>query len=704
MEKKENENFKEEATKQEYLEEKQENLLEEETIKTEELMLQNLVEDEKIEGKPETQQEEMEKEIKQKEDLKEKEISEEIEHEKKEQEETIVNKQEELTSETEKEIKIEESSKNEKTENVPIENDTQKVVSLEKENMKHEIENTSKQKSEKSEKEENEKKEPAYTVVNNHEKGKRKLATIITVTIVVLAILFFSVIFSLGNMGNDKILKGVSILGIEVGDLPVEKAKEKLSDAIESRFQDENNTLILKRGETELSVTANTFNAKFDLDKAIAQAHNIGRDGNIVTNNYAILFTRLFKKQIEPELYLDEELLSSAIADANSKLVDKVVENSYYIEGKELVIVKGKAGYSIHQEELKNKIYAQLKNIHTNYQEIEIPTIYKEPDAINLEKIRREIYKEPQDAYVSKNPTTVHVHVDGVDFGISMEEAKKLIEEEKEEYKIPLKITTPKKTIKDLGEEAFPDTLSNFTTRYDAGSRNRATNIELAAKKINGTVIMPGEKFSYNTTVGRATLEAGFKEGTAYVGGKVVPDVGGGICQVSSTLYNAVLLANLEIGERNNHTFLTGYVAASRDATVYYGSLDFTFKNSRKYPVKVVASAKNGVCKVSIQGIKEEKEYEVVIQSKITSYINQTTKYVEDATLEEGKEIVEQYGSNGCRSEGYRILKLNGKVISQTLLSKDTYRPMERIIRRGTKKVGKPQQPDKPSTNTTTES
>ena len=318
MEKKENENLKEEAKKQE-------NLLEEEIIKTEELMLQNLVEDEKIEGKQETQQEEKEKEIKQKEDLKGKEISEEVEHEKKELEETIVNKQEKLTNETEKEIKIEKSSKNEKTENVPIEN-------------------APKQKNEKSEKEENEKKELAYTVVKNHEKGKRKLATIITVTIVVLAILFFSVIFSLCNMGNDKILKGVSILGIEVGDLPVEKAKEKLSDAIESRFQDENNTLILKRGETELSVTANTFNAKFDLDKAIAQAHNIGRDGNIVTNNYAILFTRLFKKQIELELYLDEELLSSAIADANSKLVDKVVENSYYIEGKELVIVKGKAG------------------------------------------------------------------------------------------------------------------------------------------------------------------------------------------------------------------------------------------------------------------------------------------------------------------------------------------------------------------------
>ena len=88
---------------------------------------------------------------------------------------------------------------------------------------------------------------------------------------------------------------------------------------------------------------------------------------------------------------------------------------------------------------------------------------------------------------------------------------------------------------------------------------------------------------------------------------KVVPDVGGGVCQVSSTIYNTALLANMQIVERSNHMFTTGYVAASRDATVYYGSLDFVFKNSRKYPIKMVASANGGVCKVSIYGIKEEK-------------------------------------------------------------------------------------------------
>lgn len=527
-----------------------------------------------------------------------------------------------------------------------------------------------------------------------------KVIPIVVSLFIVLFVMIFSVVFALFNMNNEKILKGISILGIDISDLTVEEAKTKVNNAIEERFKDENNNLILKIGENETSVTANTFNAKFDIDNAVIEAENIGRNGNILTNNYSILFTKLFKKEIKPRLYLDDSLLSDTIKDINSKMKDAIVDNSYYIEKNNLIIVKGKAGYIIKTEELKEKIYEQISNIHTNYQIIEIPVEYKEPEPINLQKIHEEIYKEPQDAYVQKNPTVVHPEVNGIDFKISVEEAEELLKEDKEEYTIPLKITKPKKTINNLGEEAFPDLLATFSTRFDGSNYNRNTNIKLAAKKVNGTVILPGEKFSFNTIVGSRTIEAGFKEGTAYVGGKVVPDVGGGVCQVSSTIYNTALLANMQIVERSNHMFTTGYVAASRDATVYYGSLDFVFKNSRKYPIKMVASANGGVCKVSIYGIKEEKEYEVIIQSKITSYINPTTIYKEDPTLEEGKEIVEQTAITGCRSEGYKILKLNGKIVSQTLLSKDTYKSRNKIVRRGTKKTTTT--PTKPANENTT--
>lgn len=612
-------------------------------------------------------------------------------------------KQEELKKEAEE--KIEEDLQEEQTEKQEANNNIEKeVANEEKQRTEEKLANVrEKQKKSKEKKNDTEKKQKTIesdTAVikekqktiekdeSNKEKEKKenqkRLIIVITFAIAIFAILLFSVIFSLLNINNNKILNGISIMGIDVSNLTTDEATQKLNEIATEKLDDD---IVLKHGEAETLVDGNAFNAKFDVDTAVIEAYNIGRDGNIITNNYGILFTKIWGRNVDCKLYLDQELLQNTINDIESKMTDAVIQSSYYIEEKNLIIVSGKSGYSIKQQELKDDIYEIIQDtLKINaYQEIEIPVEQKNPDAIDVEKIRNEIYKEPQNAYVEKEPVKVHPHVDGVDFAISIEEAKELIKEEKEEYTIPLKITSPEKTIADLGEEAFPEMLATFSTRYDASNKNRSTNIELAAKKINGTVIMPGENFSYNTVVGKRTIEAGFKEGTAYIGGKVVPDVGGGVCQVSSTLYNTALLANLEIKERSNHMFLTSYVAASRDATVYTGSIDLIFKNTRSYPIKIVATSQNGVCKISFYGIKEETEYEVIIQSKITSYINYTTVYKDDNTLEKGKEVVEQAGSNGCKSEAYRILKLNGKVVSQTLLSKDTYSPMQRIVRRGTK-------------------
>ena len=283
--------------------------------------------------------------------------------------------------------------------------------------------------------------------------------------------------------------------------------------------------------------------------------------------------------------------------------------------------------------------------------------------------------------------------MNGVDFAITMEEAQKILQEDKDEYEIPLKITIANKTVNDLGEEAFPNTLGTFTTRYDASNKNRSNNIVLASSKINGTVILPGETFSYNKTVGKRTITSGFKEAGAYAGGKVIQEVGGGICQVSSTLYNAVLYANLEIVDRSNHYFECSYVDAGRDATVSWGTVDFKFRNNRTYPIKIEAYSKNGVVKISIKGIKEEKEYEVTIQSKITSIIKKTVQYIEDPTLEIGEEVVEQEGHNGCTSKTYKIVKHNGTVVSNDVISSDSYHALEKIVRKGTKQVKAEEKP-----------
>lgn len=513
---------------------------------------------------------------------------------------------------------------------------------------------------------------------------KKRIVAIIVVTSIFVFFLLFSVIFALLNINNNKILKNVSIMGIDVGNMTIEEAKEKINKIIETKQSEE---LTLKNEEFETTLNLTQIDFKFDLESAINEAYNIEKNGNIIKNNYSILFTNLFGNRIECKYEYDEESLDKKIDNISSKMPNVVVENSYYIEDEQLIIVKGKEGLVIKKENLKNSIIEEMKNIEEKYNVITIPTETVQPGEINLEKIRNEIYKEPKDAYISKNPTTVHPHENGVDFAISIEEAKKIIEEDKNEYIIPLKITVPKKTVEDLGEEAFPDKLATFTTRYDPSNKNRANNVSISADKIDGTIIMPGETFSYNQTVGERTIAAGYKEAGAYSGGRVVQDVGGGICQTSSTLYNAVLLANLEIVDRTNHQFLTSYVEAGKDATVTWGGIDFKFKNSRSYPIKIEASAKNGVCEMSIYGIREETEYEVEIQSEVLSYLPYTTKYEEDSTLEEGKEVIDQSGYEGCTSETYRILKKNGKIISKTLLSKDTYDPMTRIVRKGTKLV-----------------
>ncbi len=449
----------------------------------------------------------------------------------------------------------------------------------------------------------------------------------------------------------------------------------------------ENKQILLKYDDLEYSINIEELNLEYNIALAVENAYNIGRDGNIFENNLKIIKSKLFTENIELTIDYDSDVLSSKISSLEVLLPGVMQEYSYYIEDEDLIITKGKAGIVINKEELERQIIEEIYKFDGTISIINVPVIEKESAEIDIEKIYNEIYKEAEDAYVTQEPLTVHPNVNGVDFAITIEEASKILMEDQEEYVIPLKITIADITISDLGEEAFPNTLGTFTTIYDASNKNRSNNVQLASEKINGTVIMPGETFSYNQIVGKRTIEAGFKEAGAYAGGQVIQEVGGGICQVSSTLYNAVLYANLEIVERSNHYFQSSYVDAGRDATVSWGTVDFKFKNNRTYPIKVEASSKNGVCKVTIKGINEETEYEVVISSKITSIIQKSIKYEEDSSLDSTVEKVTQEGHNGCTSQAYKTLKLNGVTISTELLSSDYYHALDKIIVKGTKVV-----------------
>ena len=228
-----------------------------------------------------------------------------------------------------------------------------------------------------------------------------------------------------------------------------------------------------------------------------------------------------------------------------------------------------------------------------------------------------------------------------------MDEAKQILSEEKDEYEIPLKVLYPSVSTNDIGNEAFPDMLSKFSTSFTSSNSNRSTNIRLAAQKINGTV----------------------------------QEYGGGICQVSSTLYNAVLYANLEITERTNHGFKPSYVTPGLDATVSWGGPDFKFTNNRDYPVRISCDTSGKILKIYIYGLKRDTDYKVVLESKYVSTVYAKTTYKTDPSLASGETKVIQSGSNGCRTVAYKYLyDSNGTLVSTECLSRDTYNPHNKVI------------------------
>ena len=511
------------------------------------------------------------------------------------------------------------------------------------------------------------------------------IIVIILLFVIAIALTAFSIVASV----NNKIISGVTINGVDVSGLTVNEAEEKLNKQIEETKIDELN---IEYEDYKNTIIRDDLNINYSVKNAVDKAYKIGRDNNIILNNFKIIGTFFSKEDIRIETSYNTEMMDSIVEDVSTKLPGLVVEYTYCIEDDELIITPGKAGIALNEEEFRNGILNRFAGNILNKDEsiMKIPVVNKEPDDIDIEKIYEEIHTEPQDAYIKKDPFEIVVDKDGVDFDISMEEAKKIVSEKgKEEYIIPLKITKAKKTVKDLGSKAFPDRLSRYSTRYDASNRDRSTNLELSAKKINGTVLLPGEEFSYNKVVGKRTIENGYKNAAVFSNGRVEDGLGGGICQISTTLYNAVLLANLEITERRNHSFVTSYEDPGRDATVVYGVQDFKFKNSRKYPVKIEASVKNGVATMTVMGIKEDVEYDVKIRAYKTATIPYKTEKRKNANLAEGKEKVIQSGTNGCKAVCYRDLYLNGKKVKTELLSRDTYSTMKRIVEVGTKKTNK---------------
>jgi len=514
--------------------------------------------------------------------------------------------------------------------------------------------------------------------IEHQKKLKSFLLLLIPLFIFAILVGILSTVFALINRDNETIFSGISIQGIDVSNLTIDEAKKKVSSIIGNHISEE---ISLQHNDFQTVILPEQFGVSFDVDSAVEQAYSIGKSDSLIKNNYTILSLLLKNYNISPSINYDEDLLNSLIDSINAQLPDRVVNPGYSIDGTNLVITSGKDGILISSSDLKDEILSFLNDISSKNETINIPVNNVGAEPINLDAIYKDIFKLPVDASYTTNPYVVYPSSNGLDFAISMEDAKAIISNQQDEYTIPLKITYPNVTTKQIGNEAFPDLLSQFSTSFTSSGYNRSNNIILSSAKLNGLVLMPGEEFSYNQAVGQRTKAAGFRKAGAYSNGKVVQEVGGGICQVSSTLYNAVLYANLEIVERTNHYFNPGYVKAGLDATVSWGGPDFRFKNNRNYPIRIVTDTSGKKLKVYIYGLKTDDDCTVVLDPRYISSVPYKTTYQKDPSLATGETRVISSGSNGCKTATYKyVYDKNGTLISSECISRDTYSPHNKVV------------------------
>ena len=221
--------------------------------------------------------------------------------------------------------------------------------------------------------------------------------------------------------------------------------------------------------------------------------------------------------------------------------------------------------------------------------------------------------------------------------------------------------------------------IAHFTTYYGESSEGRKSNVALAARRIDGTVLYPEDEFSFNDAVGRRTEANGFKSAYIIVDGEFKEGIGGGVCQVSSTLYNCALLAGLDVTCVRAHSLPVSYVAPSFDAMVSSVS-DLRFVNTLSAPVKIKMSADGKYLRAEIYGVDSVS---IRRRSETLGTLPYETEFREDATLPFGEEKIDTYGKNGIKSQGWLDYFENGKLVRSVLIRRDCYAPQKQIILRG---------------------
>lgn len=492
-------------------------------------------------------------------------------------------------------------------------------------------------------------------------------------------------------LSNDKIYKGVYINDVDVSDLPKSSAENLLKEKYQSKAN--NNTLVLKCNNVTEKINFSDLNVQFNISDAVEKAFQVGRNGNIFDKLYQIILANRNSKKIDLSVTFDHKNAENRITSLYNSTLICVKEADLLFQNDRVTIRSGHHGENIDKEKtlnlVKESIYASKDGI------VEIPIIITSPSKINIDDYFRQINRDAKDVSfkVDNNKLIVVPDVAGrsIDKSSLIAIASALEKTENTEKVLPVVFTMPKITSENVSAKLFKDTLGTMSTYMPLTNQieyNRKENIKLAVAKINNTILLPGQVFSFNNVVGPRTEEGGYKDAFIYSNGKVVPGVGGGICQVSSTLYNAALFSDFDVLERTNHMFIVSYVPFGRDAAVSYGQSDFKFKNTTKWPIRINGSiTSDNRVYFSITGTNETPGKTIEINPRIVKTMDFQPQYTNDPSLAEGKTVVTHNGAKGYVVDTYKYVKSNGKVVNQTKISTSYYKPLNEEILRGTKKT-----------------
>ncbi|MBB6632546.1 VanW family protein [Cohnella thailandensis] len=248
------------------------------------------------------------------------------------------------------------------------------------------------------------------------------------------------------------------------------------------------------------------------------------------------------------------------------------------------------------------------------------------------------------------------------------------------EVELPLAEVVPEVTVASLKEEGLARKIMEFSTSFETSGEGRSHNVTAAAMALDGTLLLPGDEFSYGDIVAKAEKEYGYKEAPVIQNGKLVPGIGGGICQVSSTLYNAIIRVDgIDITERRNHSIPVSYLPLGLDATFADGYIDFRFKNTTGKQLLIRTVVKDKVLTVKLFGTMDESvQYEIeTVQKKSVA---PKTVYVSDSEVKLGGSKVQQAGKEGLVIESYRVKKVNGEAVERAKLATSTYKAQNELI------------------------